>query len=78
MINEHIRDVAASASEYMAPGTARRRVLMKELFYILAFGVVLGVIHLIFRNKEKESLEEFEEAEKEFEEKAHKRDLAEA
>ena len=51
---------------------------MTELFYLLAFGVILGIIHLVFRKKEKESLEEFEEAEKEFEEKAHKRDLAEA
>jgi hypothetical protein len=42
-------------------------MLMTELLYILAFGVVIFILHLIFRKEEKESLKEFEEYEKEHE-----------
>jgi len=40
---------------------------MEALLYILAFGVVIFILHLIFRKQENESLEEYEEYEKEHE-----------
>ncbi len=63
----------ASTWNRVLPG---EEVFMKELFILIAFGVILGIIHLVFRKKEEESLEEFEEAEKEFEEKADKKNMA--